>query len=227
MIDLRFVPIVKWPGKPNTDRQTARFKSGYLKTLEMLKDELGKIDAREVMVQTFHQEWQIRQADGMPKANQQPPHPGVILTFKKPTGPIILKEGRRTRAVLSLSFPCDTYPDYEHNLHAIALSLAALRAVDRYGVTQNAEQYAGWKQIAAPSSNGFDSKEDAARWIVNNTNAPGCEGNPGTIRAVVEDVAFRQSYYRSAARMFHPDAPTGSQELFVKLQQAKAMLEGS
>lgn len=35
------------------------------------------------------------------------------------------------------------------NLHAIALGLEALRAVDRHGITSSAEQYAGFAQLTA------------------------------------------------------------------------------
>lgn len=222
MIDLRFVPIVRWPGKPNTDRQNARFKSSYTATLRLLKDELAKIDAREVIIQAFFREGQIRQ-DGWPKANCNPEHPGVILTFKKPAGEAYVKNGRRVRAVLPLSFPCDTYFYMEHNLHAIALSLAALRAVDRYGVTQNAEQYSGWKQIAAPSAFGFDSKEDAAAFMAAQS---GFSQTPEDIRLLIAKPEYQHMAYRDAAKRLHPDSPTGSHELFFKLNQAKAVLEG-
>src|SRR5579863_10251967 len=46
---------------------------------------------------------------------------GIILTFNSKHGP--------------LSYPCDKYSNWQANLRAIALSLEALRAVDRYGVT--------------------------------------------------------------------------------------------
>ena len=40
----------------------------------------------------------------------------------------------------------------QDNVRAIALSLEALRAVDRYGVSKRGEQYAGWKQLTTGDS---------------------------------------------------------------------------
>lgn len=46
------------------------------------------------------------------------------------------------------------------------------------------------------------------------------------IRYILADETARQKLYRDAARRLHPDSPTGNHELFVRLQQANAMLEG-
>ncbi len=39
--------------------------------------------------------------------------------------------------------------DWQHNVRAIALTLEALRAVDRYGATETGQQYAGFKALPA------------------------------------------------------------------------------
>ncbi len=219
MIDLRFVPLKQWPGEPTKERRNATFRSNYLKTLDLLEHELRKIDAREIVVEAFYRDDQIRN-DGWPKANQKPAHPGVILSFKKPAGPRFLKDGQWKIKLTPLSFPCDTYIHIEHNIHAIALSLEALRAVDRYGVTKRSEQYAGWKQIEAPPLTGFNSTEDAAAFMVAQ------QDTPTPAYQVIADAALRQEIYRRAARRLHPDNDrTGNHDLFVKLQQANAILE--
>jgi hypothetical protein len=219
MIDLRFVPLTAWPGEPTKVRKNAAFRSSYLKTLDLLEAELKAIKAREIVIEAFYTHDQIRN-DGWPRANQNPTHPGVILGFKKPDGPVFYRDGKPMVKLAPLSFPCDTYYHIEHNIHAIALSLQALRAVDRYGVTKRAEQYAGWKRIEAPAVNGFATKEDAAAFIIAQ------QDTPTPTYSVISDVALRNEVYRRAARRLHPDAATGNHELFVKLQQANAMLEG-
>jgi hypothetical protein len=208
VIDLRFVPITEWPGTPSR-RENARFRTHYNDTLDKLETELRHLKARAIVVAAFYTREQIRN-DGWPKANEKPSNPGVIVSFTTPTG--------------ALSFPCDRYWYMEHNLHAIALSLEALRAVDRYGVTKSAEQYRGWQQIAAPAAPAFSTKEEAARFIWRYSDGISGFTDPGKI---IFDVDLRGSAYRQAARRLHPDAQTGNHELFVKLQQALSLLDGS
>lgn len=221
MIDLRFVPLTKWPGEPSKGRKNAPFRSSYTKTLDLLESELKKLNAREIVVEAFYRHAQIRN-DGWPRANERPQHPGVILSFKKQDGERFQKDGKWFINLTPVSFPCDTYYHIEHNIHAIALSLAALRAVDRYGVTKRGEQYAGWKRIEAPPIAGFANKDDAASFIVNQ------QDTPVPPYQVIADAALRQEVYRRAARRLHPDnAQGGNHELFVKLGQALAMLEAA
>ena len=218
MIDLRFVPITQWPGEATKVRKNAAFRSSYIKTLDLLESELQKIQARAIVIEAFYTLDQIRN-DGWPRANQNPSHPGVILSFKKPEGPTFYRDGKPMVHIVPLSFPCDTYHRIEHNIHAIALSLQALRAVDRYGVTKRSEQYAGWKRIEAPKANGFDSKEAAAAFIIVEAN----RSIPAA--SVIQDAALRSEIYRQAARRLHPDSPTGNHDLFIKLQQANTLLD--
>jgi hypothetical protein len=46
-----------------------------------------------------------------------------------------------------LTFHADMHDVLQHNLRAIGLTLEALRAVDRYGVAQSGQQYAGFAMI--------------------------------------------------------------------------------
>jgi hypothetical protein len=64
--------------------------------------------------------------------------PGAEVSFELPG---------RGRVV----FHTDAYKTLHANLHAIALGLEALRAVDRHGITSTAEQYAGFAQLTAGS----------------------------------------------------------------------------
>lgn len=225
MIDLRFVPLTQWPGEPTKDRRNAPFRSTYNKTLDLLEFELKKITARGIVIEAFYELDQIRN-DGWPRANVNPRDPGVILSFRKPEGPTFLRDGKRMVNTVSLSFPCDTYFHIEHNIHAIALSLEALRAVDRYGVTKRAEQYAGWKRIEAPPAAGFASKEDAALFLAQEA---GFGSGERDIRILITDNGIRRMAYRDAAKRLHPDSthPTGNKTpgMWEKLQQALSLLE--
>ena len=51
-----------------------------------------------------------------------------------------------------LRYPAHRFHGWQDNVRAIALALEALRKVDRYGITQRGEQYAGWKQLPAPDT---------------------------------------------------------------------------
>jgi hypothetical protein len=62
-------------------------------------------------------------------------HPGVEISFD-------------SRAHGRQSFATDEYDDWQDNVRAIALSLEALRAVERWGVSKG-RQYAGFALLAA------------------------------------------------------------------------------
>ena len=195
MIDLRFVPIEKWPGEPTPSwkRKSGAFRAGYAKTLDLLENELDKLKAKSIVVEAFFTRNQIRN-DGWPLSKANPSAPGVVLSFTGKTG--------------ELSFPCDTYRTFDDNLRAIALALEALRAVDRYGVTQHSEQYKGWAKLPpAPQSM---RGPDALAFLALHSDIRPKDGD-------TLDKAFRL-----AARKLHPDNPTtGNQGQFIMLQQAK------
>lgn len=205
MIQLRFVPIDQWPGERTKNRKFPQFRSTYPQTLDLLEQELVNLRAKEIVLQAFIG-WEDIRNDGVPKSSANFRDPGVILTFETKNG--------------TLSFPCDTYTDWQSNLRAIALSLEALRSVNRYGVTRRNEQYQGWRQLATSSGKPFPNKEAAAIYL------SGHAGNqPGGWHGMVADSAMRQQAYRRAAAKLHPDAPGGSHDEFVRLQAALAMLE--
>lgn len=201
---IRFVPIQQWPGKPTRSPEKARFTSGYRESLDLLDKELAQVNARNVIVQAYFERHQLR-GDGWPYSNARPSQSGLIVSFTSNKG--------------ALSFPCDKYTSFDDNLRAIALSLQALRAVDRYGVTQRAEQYQGWAQIEAPKPEVMTA-EDAARFV-----SVAAYGTPRFTTEIVSDTEARKKAYRSAAAMLHPDnQDSGHAELFKQLQEAMAVL---
>lgn len=197
MLNATFRPLTQWPGKRTEPgkRKRAPFKAAYLKVLDDLERELRHLRATSITVQIDVESDAIRN-DGWPRSSARPKSPGVVLSMATPSGP--------------LSFPCDTYSTWEDNLRAISLSLTALRAVDRYGVTKHAEQYRGFKAIEAPGATPTMDRYEAMSFIRN-------WGGDGPL----------EEAYRRAAKVLHPDSrPHGSHEQFVKLQQAKAVANG-
>jgi len=205
MLEARFVPIDKWPIEPTKSRKGSPFYVHYNNTLDDLEEELRKLKAKDILVQSFFTYDQLRN-DGWPRAGESPHHPGIILTFTTPQG--------------TLSFPCDRYNNFQANIRAIGLSLAALRAIDRYGVTRRAEQYQGWRQIAPQSDKPFSTKEDAAAFVAAQAYGSTTDGP-----RIISDINYRNIAYKAAAARVHPDAKNGSHDLFVNLRAAMDLLE--
>ena len=142
--------LESWPRPFTKFRRRAAFKATYSKTIDLLERELAKIGARNVVLSIAYRAGDLR-LDGIPRANAWPEHPGVILSFERKTG--------------SVQMPCDTFDNWQDNIRAIALSLESLRTVDRYGVTKNGEQYAGWTRLGEGDSAMFKSKEAAESFL--------------------------------------------------------------
>jgi hypothetical protein len=204
-----FRPLGAWPGKetPAYSRKHATFRVGYADRLNLLEYELAKLNAKDIVVQAQFELKDIRQ-DGWPRSSARTKGPAVVVSFKSSTGP--------------LSFPCDRYDAWEDNLYAIALSLEALRAVDRYGVTRNAEQYRGWTQLPPPASKSdtFMDAKQAATWLVFVSDCS------FTAEFLVANEGARDAAYRRAAKKLHPDVAGGSTEQFQRLQAAMRLLRG-
>jgi hypothetical protein len=170
----------------------------YTKTLNLLERELDHLLAKDVIIQAYFQPDQIRN-DGWPRSSARPWQPGVIVSFR------VHKN--------FYSYPCDAFSGFEDNLRAIALTLEALRAINRYGVTQGHEQYEGFKQLNAPAT--LDPRAAAASFIA-------IHAGVGT-----EDVRKDlNGAFRLAAKKLHPDSG-GSHDLFVQLRAHYITLLGA
>jgi hypothetical protein len=207
---LRFRPIQQWPGDLTRSRRRSPFEASLSATQDLLGRELKALQAKTVVIQLAIGETDLR-LDGLPRAQARPEHPGVILSLESPYGP--------------LSYPCDTFTDWQSNLRAVALALEALRKVDRYGVTKNGEQYRGWRQLSA-SADVFTSKGDAAYFIARaaRPEQPDEDLRQWYWRLISEPKTLAKTY-RLAAHKLHPDTG-GQSDDFLRLQQAKAILNG-
>lgn len=213
-MDITYRPIVTWPGKLRHPHERARapFKSGYSGTLELLARELRMINAETPVVQLAIPESQFTQ-DGRPYARATPSHPGVIVSFRKPV------RGVAGVVKIPLSFPADRFTSWESNLRAVAIALEDLRRIDRYGVTQNSEQYTGFRALPppGPSHDAIATVEDAAAFV-------GTVGGPVPYRDVINNPDTYRAAYRRAAAKVHPDA-CGTRGEWDKLAAAKTLLD--
>lgn len=203
MTTVRFRPLEKWSEKTKLTYKRSPFGSVYAKTLNLLERELAKIYATDVVIEAGFTEQDIRN-DGWPRSGARPRHPGVILYFRTPNG--------------AMRFPCGTYGNFENNVRAIALTLEALRTIDRYGVTMGHEQYTGFKQIAGPGTDKTRELLDAAEVISLYT------GRCLTPFDVANDEESFHDAYRIAAKNCHPDV-VHSNEKWLVLQSAKSVMD--
>lgn len=111
---------------------------------------------------------------------------------------------------------------WQHNVRAIALTLRALRDVDRYGATSSGEQYVGYRQIEAKGAVAMTPEE--ARRILFAQFASTLPANFVLDTGNVSPAESDKTLVRIARREAHPDRAGGSRELWDLVQEAAAAL---
>lgn len=134
------------------DHKVSPFDAPWYSTVETLERELRMHGAVRAVMEIDFRESDLR-LDGVPRANCRPGSPGVVLSF----------EATRVPGRPKLRYEIASFSRFEDNVRAIALGLEALRKVDRYGISQRGEQYAGWR--ALPSGRG-DPSPDRGRKLI-------------------------------------------------------------
>lgn len=130
-------PLTTWPYPPAKRKvKVTPFRSDWDRTLELLEDELERAGAAEVIIGLVMDQAAVS-LSGQLKPGAAVRHKGVELSFQPPdNGP-------------RLTFHAEAHTTWRANLHAIALGLEALRAIDRFGITSSGEQYAGFALLPA------------------------------------------------------------------------------
>jgi hypothetical protein len=214
-MNLRMEAIDSWPGELTVARKHSQFDSTYLQTLDVLDKELWHARAVEatVVVQLAVDRSEILRDGSRLKASARPAHPGVIVSFT-------------SHKLGKLRFACDRFFDWHHNLRAIALGMESLRRVDRYGITSDGQQYAGFRALeAAESARGFETIEAAARYIVSHAMPEMPDDRlEGRSEMVLDDEELLDHYFRRAMKFHHPDAG-GDATVAALLNTARAMIE--
>lgn len=199
----QFRPLESWPTAFTKARRRSTFGGNYTSTIKLLGRELEHLKAQTVVIQAAIAGDDIRN-DGLLRSSARPRHPGIIVSFE-------------TKAFGPLSYPCDTYTEWDQNLRAIALALEALRRVERYGVTRRGEQYQGWAKLPPPAA--------AASMGLSEATSTLCAAAGLTSYVHITGLNF-ESLRRMALVKSHPDTG-GSPEEFKRLQAALVVIEKS
>lgn len=177
---------LEWPpGWPRTEtRQAARFRTDALAAFHRIGDELERVGARDAVL-TFG--GAIGKRGALPLAAQpRVADPGVALYFD-------LGGGRR-------AMPCDRWLTVADNMQAVALTINALRGIERWGAEGTAAAaFAGF--AALPAQTGGE-----AWWDVLKVSR---HASPETT----------EHAYKMLAKEAHPDAG-GDPERFHRLTEA-------
>lgn len=211
---IKIKPISKWIGSETKRPGNSQFKQTYSNTKTILQNELSKLAAIDstVQIEMFIRAEDLR-ADGELRASAKPFRPGVVLSFSKVKRRFFDERSKSWKNELqTLSYPCDTYNDWQDNLRAIALSLEALRKVARYGVFKYEDMIS---RLALPSAEGkLSDKDSALHFIAAHSSLK--------IEQLSETPWLKAAYFEAAMKL-HPDKG-GSNEDFHKLQKAKEIL---
>jgi hypothetical protein len=122
------VPVGRWP----------LFKASWSQTVTLLASELRHLEARGISIE-LDMEPRMFRNDGLPRSDARASSDGVRLTFTSKFGPLRYETAEFTGRWGEAG--------WQQNLRAIALSMEALRKVDRYGVSKRGEQYRGWRAL--------------------------------------------------------------------------------
>ena len=197
--------------RPSGTRQQSRFDSTWTSTLDLLSREIDHLDGRQVVLEVDVPDRGIR-IDGQLRADARAETPAVVVAFESKHGP--------------MQYRCDRFVepswrrgvDWQQNVRAIALTLEALRAVDRYGAVDTGQQYAGFKALPAGRSMPAShmTRQRAIAILASYVGVP-----PDHLNLEAESL---RSTWRRARREAHPDRHAGDQTKWDQVEQAATVL---
>jgi hypothetical protein len=190
-MQIHFEPLETFPRRSTVNRKSgAKFQTQYGQTLIDLRYELGKLKARDIVIQIGLERRDIRN-DGLPRSDaRKPSHPGIVLSFTCPAG--------------NLRFMCDEYADWKANLRALAKYLERLRLLDIDGVARDYEQYRGFQ--ALPPAPDPTERPDAATMRAAQLLSQTAQLEGVSSITILHSAEAFQRAYRQAAQKCHPDA---------------------
>jgi hypothetical protein len=168
---------LSWPqGWPTTQfRQQARFKTDLKAALANLQNEIALMGGKNVILSSNY-------TLGVSK----PQNPGVCAYF--------------TWQGLQMAIPCDRWAKIEDNVQAIALTVQAMRGMERWGAKHMIQaMFSGFKCLPGPGT--------ARKWW----EVLQCSQN-----STREQIA---AAYKARAKVCHPDVG-GTREQWDELEQA-------
>lgn len=219
---LYYRPIKKWPEgwreQTRGDAPWSPFKSDWSSTLRLLDDEVRHLGADSATLQLDTAEGNCR-ADGSLRGDARVGYHGVILVVES------ADYGVLTYACNKFDAPRDPW---RQNVRAVALGLESLRRVERYGIADRGQQYAGYAELGTGIALGPAAMtvEQAAAFVAENSIESPISGRPVfTAEEILHSPAKYRSAYKLALRTCHPDTG-GTKELFNRLTEAHDLMEG-
>lgn len=208
--------------RPESERIRSKFTASWSDTLNLLEREvyaLQRSSMPDPVLMMDLTEADLR-LDGAVRANARPASPAVALAFESIRGPLIFRCDRYGQKAWGASMQAP----WQHNVRAIALTLEALRAVDRYGATESGEQYTGYKALppggtAIPAGPGV-SEPETDPWLIlaTVTGQPVDRLRSWHARGVLD---------QKTRRFTHPDMPTGNDEKYQAALTALRIIGGT
>jgi hypothetical protein len=114
-----------------------RTRKGMWPAYSELTHELRRLGAVSPVISTDIQ----LKADGTPYGNASCSDPGVAVYWHMR----VTRGG--ARVLVPYSMPCDRYTRLADNLYAVAKTIEAMRAIERYGAVQTAQVFAGFAAL--------------------------------------------------------------------------------
>jgi hypothetical protein len=191
---------------PPRSRNRSKFRAGWSDTSALLDREAGALGAARVVVQlAVVSERDLRQ-DGWVRSDARIQSPAVVVSLDSRYGP--------------LRYATDEYDNWQDNVRAVALSMQALRAVDRYGVSKRGEQYRGWTALPT-GSRAIMGRDEAARLLAAGAREiDGAAWNTNTVR---DDPEAAKRAFRTVAKRHHPDVG-GDPNTWDRIEEARRVL---
>lgn len=186
---------LQWPPHRPRSRFRGRgsFKTSFARARDNIIAEVHRLGGRMTIIST---NIPLR-ADGLPYATfRLPDDTGVAVYFQY--------KGK------AMCFACDRYTGAEANMHAISLTISALRGIARWGTGDMMESaFSGFTALPAPG-------HTAAR------------GWP-EILEVAHDATYEEAKenYRRLSMIRHPDRRGGSEEAMTELNWAWAQAQAA
>jgi hypothetical protein len=204
--------------RPATERKVSQFKVSWPQALDLLDRELCMLDGRDLVIEVDVREQDLR-LDGTLRANARASEPAVIVAFESKHGPLLYRSDQYEGAPYYRRGGMQE--GWQHNVYAVALTLDALRAVDRYGAARSGEQYRGYRQIGGGPAIVPDAPmtQDRAKDVLIWSAHPDAQIPPV--------VTFDAAMIRLALRNTHPDTRHPKATFaFDEVQRAATLLRG-
>lgn len=202
------------PTRTHAERVRGPFKATWWRTEALLARELRYLRAQDVvlMADVADPARDIR-IDGKLRSDARVTSPRVLLSFTD-------DKGNRYH------YAADRYRDWQANLHAVALTLEALRAVERYGAVSGGQQYVGFKALPHGGSTADANGAPPPVMTLDEAAAELAKWYEVPARVIASERSVAALAVASAKRKSHPESgfPGASAEAFVRVSEAERTL---